>query len=122
MKTPNPPKNNNKFLWKIFMRCLKQTARIATTVDVNVVNMIGRNTSEGLFAPNCARYIIIVIGINVSPEALIHKNIIIGLLADALLVFISWSSFMAFNPIGVAALSSPNRLADKFINIDPVTG
>ncbi len=29
---------------------------------------------------------------------------------------------MAFNPIGVAALSSPSKFADRFMKIEPVTG
>jgi len=32
-----------------------QTAKIATKVEVNVANMMGRNISEGLAAPICAR-------------------------------------------------------------------
>ena len=84
--------------------------------------MIGRNTSDGLAAPSCALYIMIVIGISVSPEALMHKNMIIGLLADSLSVLNSCNCCIAFNPIGVAALSSPSKLAEKFIKIEPVAG
>ena len=84
--------------------------------------MIGRNTSEGLAAPSCALYIIMVIGISVRPDALTQRNIIIELLAESLSLFSSCSCCIAFNPMGVEALSSPNRLADRFINIDPVAG
>ena len=83
---------------------------------------MGRKTSEGFAAPICARYIMIVIGISVNPEALIQRNMIIGLLADSLSVLNSCNCCMAFNPIGVAALSNPNRLAEKFMKMEPVTG
>ena len=82
----------------------------------------GRNTSDGFAAPNCARYIMMVIGIKVSPEALMHKNITMELLADSLFGFNSCNCCMAFNPIGVAALSSPSKFADRFMKIEPVTG
>ena len=62
------------------------------------------------------------IGISISPEVLITRNIIIGLLAVSFWGFSSCSSFIAFSPIGVAALSSPNILADIFMNMDPITG
>jgi hypothetical protein len=63
-----------------------------------------------------------VIGIKVSPEALMHKNITMELLADSLFGFNSCNCCMAFNPIGVAALSSPSKFADRFMKIEPVTG
>ena len=89
-----------------------QTASMATNVDENVASIIGRKTSDGLAAPICARYIMIVIGIRVNPEALMQRNIIIGLLAESFSVFSSCSCCIAFSPIGVAALSSPSRLAE----------
>ena len=104
------------------MRCRTQTARIATNVEVNVANMIGKNTSDGFTAPICARYIMMVIGIKVSPDALMQRNIIIALLASSFRGFNSCSCFIACNPIGVAALSSPKRLAEKFMKIEPVAG
>ena len=104
------------------MRCLMQTASMATNVEENVASIIGRKTSDGLAAPICARYIMMVIGIRVNPEALMQRNIIIGLLAESFSVFSSCSCCIAFSPIGVAALSSPSRLAEIFIKIEPVTG
>ena len=63
-----------------------------------------------------------LMGIRVKPEALMQRNITIELLACSLLGFSSWSCCMAFSPIGVAALSSPSRFADRFMKIEPVTG
>jgi len=57
-----------------------------------------------------------------SPEVFSTRNIIMELLAVSFLGFNSCSSSMAFSPIGVAALSSPNMFAAIFIKIDPVTG
>lgn len=61
-------------------------------------------------------------GISVSPEALMQRNMIIGSLAESFCVFSSCNSFMAFSPIGVAALSKPNRLAEMHMKIEPVAG
>ena len=58
----------------------------------------------------------------INPEVLITRNIIMGLLAVSFLGFSSCNSFMAFSPMGVAALSSPSILADIFIKIEPMTG
>ena len=58
----------------------------------------------------------------VSPEVFSTKNIIIGLEAVSFFGLISCNSSIAFRPIGVAALSSPNKLADMFMNIVPITG
>ena len=104
------------------MPCFRQTANIATKVEVNVVNMIGKKTSEGLAAPNWARYIMIVIGIKVKPEALMQRNITMELLARPFSGFRSCNCCIAFKPIGVAALSNPNRFAERFMKIEPVTG
>ena len=101
---------------------MKQTANIATSVLANVANMMGRNTSEGFAAPSCARYIMMVTGISVSPEALMQRNITIASVAVSFSRFSSCNSCIAFRPIGVAALSSPRRFAEKFMNIDPVAG
>ena len=59
---------------------------------------------------------------SVSPDVFSTRNIIIGLLAVSLCGFISCSSCIAFRPIGVAALSSPSMLAEKFMNIVPIAG
>lgn len=122
INNPNPPKNNTRFRCKILIFCRTQTAKIATKVDVNVASMIGRNISDGFAAPICARYIMMVIGIKVSPEALMQRNMTIELLADSFLGFNFCNCCIAFSPIGVAALSSPSKFAERFMKIDPVTG
>ena len=63
-----------------------------------------------------------LIGIKVSPEVLITKNIIIGLVAVSFFGFSSCKPSIAFSPRGVAALSSPNILAAMFMKMLPVTG
>ena len=61
-------------------------------------------------------------GINVRPDVLRTKNMIIGLLAVSFFRLRVCSCSMAFSPKGVAALSRPNILAAMFIKILPVTG
>ena len=80
------------------------------------------NISVGCAAPIWARYIMMLIGIRISPEVLSTRNMTIGLVAVSFWGFNSCSSFIAFNPIGVAALSSPNILAERFIKIEPMAG
>ena len=63
-----------------------------------------------------------VIGISVSPEVLSTKNMISAFEAVSFLGFNSCNSFIAFKPSGVAALSRPSILADKFINMVPMAG
>ena len=95
---------------------------IPVNVEKNVAKRIGMKISVGFAAPNCARYTMILTGINVNPDVFNTKNIIIGLVAVSFLGFNSCICSIAFNPIGVAALSSPNILAAMFMNILPVTG
>ena len=87
-----------------------------------VASRIGTNTSVGCAAPICARNTNTLTGIIVRPEVLSTRNIIIGFDAVSFFVFISCSCSIAFNPIGVAALSSPSILADIFIKMVPITG
>ena len=61
-------------------------------------------------------------GIIVRPEVFKTRNIIIGLLAVSFFGLRLCNSCIAFSPTGVAALSSPSILAEKFINIDPNAG
>ncbi len=63
-----------------------------------------------------------LIGIMHRPEALSTRNIICASVAVSFLWFSSCISFMAFRPMGVAALSRPSMLADIFMNIDPKAG
>lgn len=63
-----------------------------------------------------------LIGTNINPEVLITRNIIMEFVAVSFFGFKSCSSFIAFNPKGVAALSSPSILAAIFIKIEPITG
>jgi hypothetical protein len=63
-----------------------------------------------------------LIGIMVSPDVLRTINIIMGLLAVSFSGFNSCISFMAFKPMGVAALSSPSMFAEIFINMLPIAG
>ena len=95
---------------------------IPINVEKKVAKRMGTNTSVGWVAPICARYTIMLMGMSVSPEVLSTRNMIIGLLAVSFWGFSSCKPSMAFSPKGVAALSSPNILAARFIKILPVTG
>ena len=64
----------------------------------------------------------ILTGINVKPDACKHKNMICALEATDLFGLISCKLSIAFNPKGVAALSNPSKLAEKFIIICPIAG
>ena len=63
-------------------------------------------------------------GMRVSPLAFSTRNIIWELLATVLssLGFRSCNCFMAWSPMGVAALSSPSMLALMFMSMVPTTG
>ena len=61
-------------------------------------------------------------GIIVRPEAFSTRNMIWAFEAVSFLGFESCISFMALSPMGVAALSSPNMLAEKFSIIEPYAG
>ena len=95
---------------------------IPARVEKKVANKIGIKISVGCAAPNCARYTMILTGINVSPEVFRTKNIIMGLVAVSFFGLSVCNCSMALSPNGVAALSSPNMLAAIFIKILPVTG
>ena len=64
----------------------------------------------------------IVVGMSVNPLAPKTTNMIIAFEALVLSLFNSCNSPIAFKPIGVAALSSPNILAAMFMSIVPKTG
>ena len=93
-----------------------------TNVENSVVSNKGIKTSVGSTAPAFARYAIMEIGIMVSPDVLMVRNMIMALLAVSFCLLIDWSSCIAFSPIGVAALSNPNKLAEMFMKIDPRAG
>ena len=83
---------------------------------------MGKKTSVGSGAPCCMRYMKMVTGSSVSEEALSTRNRICALVAVSGCGFSSCSAFMAFSPMGVAALSSPSALAAKFRVISPSEG
>ena len=62
------------------------------------------------------------VGSSVMPAVLSTRNMIIGLLAVSLCGLISCSSRIALRPSGVAALSRPRMLAEKFITMLPLAG
>ncbi len=104
------------------MRCLMHSATIPTRVDINVAKRIGRKISVGLAAPAWARYIIMLIGIKQSPDALRIRNIIMASVAVSFSLLRVCNSCMALSPSGVAALSRPSILAETFMKIDPIAG
>ena len=61
-------------------------------------------------------------GMRVSPLVLSTKNMIIALVARVFCGLSACSPSIAFRPSGVAALSSPSMLAERFIKMLPTTG
>ena len=93
-------------------------------VAANVAIMQGMKISVGLAAGGVtdARMAMMLMGIRVRPDACKTKNMIWELLAVSLLGFSVCKLSMAFCPKGVAALSSPSKLAEKFIIMCPIAG
>ena len=67
------------------------TTVMPTIVEIVVVMSVGIKMSVGCAAPICERYIMMLIGIKISPLVLITRNIIIGLVAVSFLGFSSCS-------------------------------
>ena len=63
------------------------TTVMPTIVEIVVVIRVGMKISVGCAAPICALYIMMLMGIRISPEVLITKNIIMGLVAVSFLGF-----------------------------------
>ena len=117
-----PTSHESRTLSRKLMRWRMHRAMIPTRVAMKVATRIGINTSVGFVAPHWARYIITPIGIMHSPDALSTRNISMASLAVSFFGLSCWSSFIAFNPRGVAALSRPSILAETFMNIEPIAG
>ena len=90
---------------------------MAAIVATNVAIKQGRNIAVGSFDLRITRCAMIATGINVRPEACNTMNMICELEAVSLSGFTYCMHCIAFSPNGVAALSSPRRLAEKFIII-----
>ena len=69
--------------------CFRQHSRSPPKVEQAVARRMGMKMSLGLAAPNCARYIMMLIGMMVSPEVLSTRNMIIASLAVSFLVLSS---------------------------------
>lgn len=93
-------------------------------VAANVAIMQGRKISVGLTAGGLtdARMAMMLMGINVSPDACNTKNMIWALLAVSFSGFNSCKLCIALSPKGVAALSNPSRFAEKFMIMCPKAG
>src|SRR5659263_637525 len=98
------------------------TNRMAESVATNVAIKMGMNTSVGLVEPMMARWAMMLMGMMVMPAVFKARNMICALEAVSLSGLISWRLCMAFNPMGVAALSSPNIVAEKFMSNCPLAG
>src|SRR6185369_4312955 len=97
-----PPTQARMIGWKILMRCLTATMLIAAIVATKVAIMQGIKISVGLEAFNAILSPIIVIGINVNPDACRQRNITCALDAFSLFGFNSCRLSMALMPNGVA--------------------
>ena len=85
---------------------------IAEVKDISVAISVVPTISVGEIELYCIRMAMTVVGINVNPDVLIAKKVIIDLeaVSELLNFFISC---MALIPIGVAALPRPKKLAIK---------
>src|ERR1700687_5548565 len=95
---------------------------MAAIVATKVAIIQGIKISVGLVLFKDALIAMMLTGINVSPDACKHRNIIWALDAVSLSGLISCKLSMALIPNGVAALSRPNKLAEKFITMWPMAG
>ena len=117
-----PPKVVRTIRLKRFIFWIMDTVISPVSAAQKVAIRIGRNTSAGLAAPSCWRKVRMLTGTSINPAVFSTRNIIIGLDAFSLSGFISCNSFIAFNPSGVAALSRPSILAERFIKMLPIAG
>ena len=117
-----PPSVSSSTGERRLMRCTSPVTTMPQRVLKNVASNMGRNMSVGCAAPICARYTMILTGMMVSPLVLSTRNIIMELEAVSFFVFNSCSPSIAFRPSGVAALSRPSMLAERFMKMLPMTG
>ena len=134
--TNTPPTSStgtSNFARQIGRRWHTATAITPASSEMKVTIRVGRKMSAALkFAPRPCfnatlwRIAITEVGIKVSPAVFITTNMICALLAASgpslLSVFSDCSSRIALSPSGVAALSSPSRLAEMFMVIAPCAG
>src|SRR5688572_20113437 len=102
--------------------CRMQTYNRPKKVEQNVAINVGIKMLVGLVDCSIALSAKIEIGITVRPDAFSTRNMICAFEAVFLSGLISCNSLIAFNPRGVAALSSPRIFALKFMMMDPVAG
>ena len=95
---------------------------MAVMVPTKVTIIQGRKTSVGSEAFCAALTAITLTGIKFKPAACKQRNMICELEATSLVGLSSCKLSIAFNPKGVAALSKPSRLAEKFMIICPMEG
>lgn len=84
--------------------------------------MVAGIISEASIEPCNNLRLITVVGIMVTEDVFITKNVIILREATSLFWFSSFNFSMAFIPNGVAALPSPNIFITIFEDIYPIAG
>ena len=110
------------------MRWISATDTSAHTSVMAVTSSVGRKMSAALKPTSpCLtamvwRMAMTEVGISVSPAVLSTRNMICALVAVSGSRLSDCSSCIAFSPSGVAALSSPSRLALMFMVIAPCAG
>ena len=84
---------------------------------------MGTQTASGALEPAAARTAAVPVGaISTTQVALIERNRTIASLATPGTRFKRFSSTIAFNPKGVAALPSPSMFDARFITMAPMAG
>ncbi len=110
------------------MRCTAATAIKADSSEQAVATNVGRKMSAALKPTSpCLtamvwRMAMTEVGISVRPAVFSTRNMICALVAVSGRSLSVCNSCIAFSPSGVAALSSPSRLALMFMVIAPCAG
>ena len=94
----------------------------AMIVDRKVVIIVTPTISLALVLPYIILRLMTVVGMIVTEEVLITKNVIMLREATSLLLFSLCSSLIALRPKGVAALPSPSIFITIFEDIYPIAG
>ena len=125
---PKPASGPSRLARHSEMRCTAATSTSADNSPQAVTMSVGKKmsaalkpTSPCLTAIVC-RMAMTEVGISVSPAVFSTRNMICALVAVPGRVLSDCNSCIAFSPRGVAALSSPSRLALMFIVIAPCAG
>ena len=128
MTAPKPHTNRITGHRSRLIRCTTETMIIPDMKAMKVAIRVGRKMSAALKLVKCCSIAIVCrmamteVGTSVSPAVLSTRNMICASLAVSFTGFSSCSSPIALRPSGVAALSSPSMVAERFMVTLPLAG